>query len=203
MDLATPLAVAAKPVKKRAARAGGSGKALGEYARKRDFARTPEPPAKLRGSKGKLRFVVQQHAARRMHWDFRLEYAGVLKSWAVPKGPSLDPGEKRMAVETEDHPIAYADFEGVIPKGEYGGGTVIVWDRGVWEPIHDVEQGLAKGHLEFTLAGEKLRGRWHLVRMRARRADRDKKMWLLIKGDDAYAQRGAPDPIVARPRPRA
>lgn len=188
-------------MKKRTGRAAGDGKALGEYARKRDFAKTPEPPAQRPGSKGKLHFVVQQHAARRMHWDFRLEHGGVLKSWAVPKGPSLDPGVKRMAIETEDHPIAYADFEGVIPKGEYGAGTVIVWDRGAWTPIHDATKGLAKGHLEFTLAGEKLRGRWHLVRMKGPRADRDKKMWLLIKGDDAYAQRSAELERLRQPLP--
>lgn len=164
---------------------------LGAYARKRDFSRSPEPPASLVRSKGGFGFVVQQHAARRMHFDFRLELDGVLKSWAVPKGPSLDPRERRMAVEVEDHPVAYAGFEGVIPSGEYGGGTVVVWDRGVWRPHGDAAKGLAKGHLEFELEGEKLRGRWHLVRMRPRSDDRGKRAWLLIKGGDTHAARGA------------
>jgi bifunctional non-homologous end joining protein LigD len=122
-----------------------------------------------------------------MHWDFRLELDGVLKSWAVPKGPSLIAGEKRMAVETEDHPLEYADFEGVIPKGEYGGGTVLVWDRGFWTPLGDPRKGLARGKLDFELYGEKLRGRWHLVRMRAKPAERGLS-WLLIKGRDAHAR---------------
>src|SRR5262249_49813153 len=153
--------------------------ALREYGRKRDFARTPEPAGRAVRKKraAGLSFVVQQHAARRMHYDFRLELDGVLKSWAVPKGPSLDTAERRMAVEVEDHPLEYAGFEGVIPKGEYGGGTVVVWDRGAWEPIGDPRAGLAKGKLEFTLAGDKLQGRWHLVRMRPRTQDRGKRMW--------------------------
>ena len=137
---------------------------LREYERKRDFARTPEPrgrrakPARrkakeLRAAGAALQFVVQQHAARNMHWDFRLELDGVLKSWAIPKGPSLVAGERRMAAQTEDHPLEYAGFEGVIPKGEYGGGTVVVWDRGFWQPIGDPRRGLASGKLDFTLAG--------------------------------------------------
>ena len=169
---------------------------LREYDRRRDFERTPEPrgkrfktPRRTRSRESpSLQFVVQQHAARRMHWDFRLELDGVLKSWAVPKGPSLVAGERRMAVQTEDHPLEYAGFEGVIPKGEYGGGAVVVWDRGLWQPIDDPRRGLAKGKLDFTLAGEKLRGRWHLVRMRARESDRGKASWLLIKGRDAQAR---------------
>jgi bifunctional non-homologous end joining protein LigD len=158
---------------------------LVEYRRKRDFRRTPEPSGKKkkgkprRGVAAGLTFVVQQHAARNMHWDFRLELDGVLKSWAVPKGPSLVAGERRMAAEVEDHPLDYAGFEGVIPKGEYGGGTVLVWDRGFWQPVGDPHAGLAKGHLDFTLAGEKLRGRWHLVRLRPRARER-RPSWLLM-----------------------
>jgi bifunctional non-homologous end joining protein LigD len=174
--------------------------ALREYERKRDFARTPEPrgPGKKRKGAAAPRFVVQQHAARRMHYDFRLELDGVLKSWAVPKGPSLDTAERRMAVETEDHPLDYGDFEGVIPKGEYGGGTVVVWDRGTWEPIGDPRRGLEKGKLEFRLAGEKLSGRWHLVRMRGRAEDRGKRMWLLIKGRDEATRTGPAGEITER-----
>ena len=188
---------------------GPSGEAplsgLREYDRRRDFERTPEPrgkraktPNRSRArSAASLQFVVQQHAARRMHWDFRLELDGLLKSWAVPKGPSLVAGERRMAVQTEDHPLEYAGFEGVIPKGEYGGGAVVVWDRGFWQPIDDPHQGLAKGKLDFTLAGEKLRGRWHLVRMRPRKSDRGKASWLLIKGRDAQARPATAGSIVA------
>jgi bifunctional non-homologous end joining protein LigD len=175
---------------------------LTEYERKRDFGKTPEPPRRSRGKKRTAppQFVVQQHAARRLHYDFRLELDGVLKSWAVPKGPSLDSRERRMAVETEDHPIDYAAFEGVIPKGEYGGGTVMVWDRGRWEPIGDPHAGLAKGKLEFRLFGENLRGRWHLVRMRPRPADRGKRHWLLIKANDDESKRGAGAAVTERVR---
>lgn len=159
------------------------GKALEEYRAKRDFQRTQEPPGKaLRRAKRGI-FVVQKHAARHLHYDFRLELDGVLKSWAVPKGPSIDPGEKRLAVQVEDHPIEYADFEGRIPAGEYGGGTVMVWDRGTWLPEDDAQQAYAKGRLRFQLAGEKLRGRWSLVRMHGR----GEGQWLLIKGDDEFA----------------
>src|SRR5271169_4762805 len=132
---------------------------LTEYARKRDFARTPEPkPQTAAAATGE--FVVQKHAARRLHYDLRLELDGVLKSWAVTRGPSLTVGEKRLAVRTEDHPIEYLDFEGNIPKGEYGGGSMIVWDRGRWVPEGDPVRGLHKGHLEFTLEGMRLKGRW-------------------------------------------
>jgi bifunctional non-homologous end joining protein LigD len=176
---------------------------LREYDRKRDFERTPEPrgrrtkPARRGRAKSArtkrapaLQFVVQQHAARRMHWDFRLELDGVLKSWAVPKGPSLVAGQRRMAAQTEDHPLEYAGFEGVIPKGEYGGGTVVVWDRGFWQPIGDARRGLAAGKLDFALSGEKLRGRFHLVRMKPREGERERgrASWLLIKGRDAHAR---------------
>jgi len=160
---------------------------LEEYRRKRDFKKTPEPRGRKARSKAvERRFVVQKHAARRLHYDFRLELDGVLKSWAVPKGPSLVPAEKRLAAQTEDHPLDYADFEGVIPKGEYGGGTVVVWDRGYWTPIGDPHAGLEKGDLTFDLAGDKLRGRWHLVRMKPRKGE--KPSWLLIKGRDSSAR---------------
>jgi len=142
------------------------GKALDKYQRKRDFSVTPEPTPRVSRRKGH-RFVVQKHAARRLHYDFRLELDGVLKSWAVTKGPSLIPGDKRLAVHVEDHPLDYGDFEGTIPEGQYGAGTVMVWDEGSWEPDGDPHKGLAKGHLDFTLKGKKLGGRWHLVRMRA------------------------------------
>ncbi len=122
------------------------------YKAKRDFGKTPEPGAKRASAKGNS-FVIQKHAARRTHFDFRLEHDGVLKSWAVTKGPSLDPGEKRLAVRTEDHPLEYGGFEGVIPKGEYGGGPVMIWDEGTWEPINDPDEGLAKGDLKFRLHG--------------------------------------------------
>ncbi|HWJ71574.1 MAG TPA: DNA ligase D [Kaistia sp.] len=160
--------------------------ALETYRSKRNFKTTAEPE----GSEGIGRgnsFVVQKHDATRLHYDFRLEMDGVLKSWAVTRGPSLDPEEKRLAVHVEDHPLDYGDFEGTIPKGEYGGGTVLVWDRGTWAPIGDAHKGYAKGHLEFMLDGERLKGRWHLVRMHGK-PDEKRENWLLIKGDDAYAR---------------
>jgi bifunctional non-homologous end joining protein LigD len=179
---------------------------LETYRRKRDFQKSPEPRGGSRRKAGArravpLRFVVQKHAARRLHYDFRLELDGVLKSWAIPKGPSLSAGERRLAAQTEDHPLEYADFEGVIPAGEYGGGGVLVWDRGTWAPIGDPHAGLDKGDLSFRLAGEKLRGRWHLVRMRARARDRGRSSWLLIKGRDEEAREAGAQPIVeAAPR---
>ncbi|MGV6874167.1 DNA ligase D [Pseudochelatococcus sp. B33] len=160
--------------------------ALETYRRKRDFASTPEPKGG-RPRKSGNSFVVQKHAATSLHYDFRLEMDGVLKSWAVPKGPSLVPGEKRLAVAVEDHPLEYGDFEGTIPQGQYGGGTVIVWDRGTWLPIGDAHKAYAKGDLQFELDGEKLRGRWHLVRMRAKPREK-RENWLLIKGDDEFAR---------------
>lgn len=159
---------------------------LSEYRRKRDFKATPEPKAAASKSKGNS-FVIQKHAARRLHYDFRLEMNGVLKSWAVTRGPSLVPGEKRLAVHVEDHPLAYGDFEGIIPPGQYGSGEVIVWDRGNWEPLHDPAKGYKKGHLEFSLKGEKLHGHWHLVRM-AKREGETRENWLLIKGEDEFAR---------------
>jgi bifunctional non-homologous end joining protein LigD len=178
---------------------------LDEYRRKRDFERTGEPRgrrAQAREQEEKLQFVVQKHAARSLHYDFRLELDGVLKSWAVPKGPSLVPTERRMAAQTEDHPIEYGGFEGVIPRGEYGAGSVVVWDRGWWEPIGDPRAGLAKGDLSFQLEGEKLRGRWHLVRMRPRQGERRKPSWLLIKGRDQEA-RDASSPPITESAPRS
>jgi DNA ligase D-like protein (predicted 3'-phosphoesterase) len=165
---------------------------LKEYRQKRDFSRTSEPqpaPAKADGHG----FVVQKHAARRLHYDLRLEHAGTLKSWAVTRGPSLIAGEKRLAVQTEDHPLQYLDFEGNIPKGEYGGGSMIVWDRGTWDSAYDPDHGFKKGHLDITLHGSRLKGRWHLVRMRKRPGERNEQ-WLLIKSDDEFARHsGEPD----------
>jgi bifunctional non-homologous end joining protein LigD len=166
---------------------------LKAYRDKRDFNETPEPKPRIGKGKGS-QFVVQKHDARRLHFDLRLELDGVLKSWAVTRGPSLVAGEKRLAVETEDHPMDYLDWEGVIPKGEYGGGTMIVWDRGTWTPEADPHKGLAKGHLDFTLSGSRLKGRWHLVRMEKKRGEK-KNPWLLIKAKDDYA-RGADEPEI-------
>ena len=166
---------------------------LGGYRSKRDFSRTSEPDP-IVGVSSVRRFVVQKHDARRLHYDLRLELNGVLLSWAVPEGPSFVTTKKRLAVRTEDHPLKYLDFEGTIPKGEYGGGSMIVWDQGLWSPAHDPEKSLAKGHLEFDLAGERLRGRWHLVRMKTREK-LPKENWLLIKADDQF-QRSDNDPNV-------
>ena len=179
--------------------------ALEEYKRKRDFGRTPEPAgARTRAKKAgpaPLSFVIQKHAARRLHYDFRLELDGVLKSWAVPKGPSLDPGEKRLAVHVEDHPIEYGGFEGVIPKGQYGGGTVLLWDRGTWIPEdRDPAEAYRKGALKFRLSGAKLHGKWALVRMGGKAAPRkpgDHENWLLIKERDEEADPGSDAAIVA------
>src|SRR5262245_43646624 len=140
--------------------------ALATYQRKRDFSRTPEPRGQRVGKKTAGRqFVIHKHAASRLHFDFRLELNGDLKSWAVPKGPSYDQADKRLAVQVEDHPLEYGGFEGTIPKGEYGGGTVMLWDRGTWEPIGDPNAGLSAGRLKLRLHGEKLEGGWALVRM--------------------------------------
>jgi bifunctional non-homologous end joining protein LigD len=173
--------------------------ALRDYNRKRNFTRTVEPRGKLTRKSGHL-FVVQKHAARRLHYDLRLELDGVLKSWAVTRGPSLSPNDKRLAVHVEDHPLDYAEFEGRIPDGEYGAGSVIVWDRGRWSTEGDPHKQLAKGHLEFELKGSKLKGRWHLVHMRGRDT-KGKENWLLIKADDEYASaEGGPDLLDAKPR---
>jgi bifunctional non-homologous end joining protein LigD len=176
--------------------------ALQTYRAKRNFAVTPEP----RGGRGTRssraagsQFVIQKHAARRLHYDLRLELDGVMKSWAVTRGPSLVPGEKRLAVETEDHPIEYNEFEGTIPEGEYGGGTVMIWDRGSWHPDDDPHKGFAKGNLTFTLEGNKLSGAWHLVRLRGRPGEK-RKNWLLIKRHDEAA-RGESDPDILEEKP--
>ncbi|MEX2168668.1 MAG: DNA ligase D [Pirellulales bacterium] len=174
---------------------------LQEYKRKRDFHKTPEPLGTNAAANAERQFVVQKHAASRLHYDFRLELDGVLKSWAVPKGPSLDPGVKALAVQVEDHPLDYGDFEGVIPEGEYGGGTVMVWDRGTWQPEGDAEKGFKQGKLKFQLFGEKLRGSWALVRMSGRAGD-DGKNWLLIKHRDKDARPDAKTDILAR-KPRS
>jgi bifunctional non-homologous end joining protein LigD len=184
---------------------------LAEYTRKRDFAVTPEPPAAgARGGrgaragrpKGTLAFVIQKHRAGHLHYDFRLEHEGAMLSWAVPKGPSLDPSVRRLAMQTEPHPMDYNHFEGVIPEGEYGGGTVMIWDHGTWEPempdhspapggVDFVSKALAKGQLKFRLHGKKVRGSWVLVRTGGPRS------WLLIKHRDAVAS--AEDLTLTRP----
>ncbi|HLH00143.1 MAG TPA: DNA polymerase ligase N-terminal domain-containing protein [Bryobacteraceae bacterium] len=162
---------------------------LKEYRRKRDFEVTPEPSGARTGggpAKSRLLFVVQKHQASHLHYDFRLEWRGVLLSWAIPKGPSLDPSVKRLAAQVEDHPVEYGGFEGVIPEGEYGGGTVMLWDRGTWGPeVPDVDAALRKGELKFTLFGQKLRGSWVLVRTKL--GSRTKPQWLLIKHRDEHA----------------
>jgi bifunctional non-homologous end joining protein LigD len=174
--------------------------ALEEYRRKRKFEQTPEPPPKVE-TKGGHRFVVQKHDATRLHYDFRLEMEGVLKSWAVPKGPSLDPADKRLAMQVEDHPVSYFDFEGIIPENNYGAGTVMVWDVGTWQPLSPVPVNgkyvagteaeaaamLAKGDLKFRLKGKKLEGDFALVKMKGRRPGSKGTEWLLIKKNDDHA----------------
>jgi bifunctional non-homologous end joining protein LigD len=184
-----------------AAPAPGRG-GLDTYRRMRDFRATPEPRGEPRAARRPgLRFVVQRHAASHLHFDFRLEWEGVLKSWAVPKGPSSDPGDRRLAVEVEDHPLEYAGFSGTIPAGQYGAGEVTIWDHGTWAPEDEVAAGLERGKLEFTLAGRRLRGRWLLVRTRATGR---KPSWLLMKRRDDFAGRGtAPAEALARGRGRA
>jgi bifunctional non-homologous end joining protein LigD len=166
---------------------------LAAYRAKRDFTKTSEPAGKTSRRRG-ASFVVQKHDASRLHYDFRLELDGVLKSWAVAKGPSLVKSEKRLAVHVEDHPLDYGSFEGTIPAGQYGGGTVMLWDRGTWEPEGDPHEGYEKGRLTFRLEGEKLNGTWHLVRMAKRPRERQES-WLLIKADDADA-RSEDDPDI-------
>ncbi len=171
-------------------------KKLSTYRKKRDFEKTTEPSgdAPVRPSKQR-RFVIQKHDATRLHYDLRLEFDGVFKSWAVTRGPSLDPHDKRLAVEVEDHPLDYGDFEGTIPKGQYGGGTVQLWDRGYWE-ADDPEKGFKKGDLKFTLHGDKLHGGWVLVRMRHDRNGSKRTNWLLIKHHDEYAKEGKANDIL-------
>src|SRR5690242_4225784 len=173
---------------------------LAKYRSKRDFDKTAEPSGSRRvASSNRLRFVIQKHAARRLHYDLRLELGGVFKSWAVTKGPSLDPADKRLAVEVEDHPLDYGDFEGTIPKGEYGGGTVQLWDRGYWDSDNP-EAGFKKGDLKFNLEGEKLHGSWVLVRMRHDRNGGKRTNWLLIKHRDEYAREGEENDVLEEDR---
>ena len=170
--------------------------ALAEYRRKRDFSKTGEPAGGTAPARrGRLRFVIQKHAATRLHFDLRLELDGVMKSWAVPKGPSLDPAERRLAMQVEDHPIEYNTFEGIIPEGEYGGGTVMLWDRGTYAPNYDdrsndvgaLRDGLRTGRLKIRFDGRRMRGGWTLVRMKGRDENPDKPAWLFIKERDEHA----------------
>jgi bifunctional non-homologous end joining protein LigD len=185
----TPAAARRKPA---------ASKKLAPYRAKRDFTKTAEPSGAAQIAPApQLRFVIQKHAATRLHYDFRLELDGVFKSWAVTRGPSLDPHDKRLAVEVEDHPLDYGDFEGTIPKGQYGGGTVQIWDRGYWL-ARDPHEGLAKGDLKFALDGEKLHGEWVLVRMARDRDGGARTNWLLIKHRDRYAREG--DDVLAQDR---
>ena len=160
-------------------------KGLETYRKKRDFTRTAEPPGGAAARSGSL-YMIHKHDATRLHYDLRLQVGDVLKSWAVPKGPSLDPKEKRLAVEVENHPLEYGDFEGVIAEGQYGAGATLIWDYGTWAPMGDLEESLKKGALKFRLAGEKLHGGWMLTRLKRRPGDK-KDNWLLIKERDDAA----------------
>src|SRR5215217_1422025 len=166
------------------------------YNRKRDFSKTREPPGRKVKGKGD-RLVVQKHDASRLHWDFRLELDGVLKSWAVPKGPSLNPGENRLAMRTEDHPLDYGSFEGTIPAGEYGGGTVMLWDQGRWipEPGKDPSKTIEKGHLHFTLEGERMKGEWVMFRLNPKPGEKAEP-WMLKKVTDEFAKPEEGDALV-------
>ena len=173
---------------------------LERYRSMRDFTKTHEPSGqtKAQTEAGALPFVIQKHAASRLHYDFRLGLHGVLKSWAVTKGPSFVPGDKRLAVQVEDHPMEYGGFEGTIPKGQYGGGTVMLWDEGTWEPLGNADESLAKGNLKFVLHGKKLQGKWVLVRMGGKAAQEAKPNWLLIKEHDEFEQTAGDEPIVEK-----
>ena len=166
---------------------------LEDYKKKRDFKKTPEPEGQERAPGGNA-YCIQKHAATRLHYDFRLELDGVLVSWAIPKGPSFDPRDKRFAAKVEDHPVEYGSFEGVIPEGEYGGGAVVLWDRGTWEPVVDPALSLKKGELKFLLHGEKLKGKWALVKLKG---GDDPKAWLLVKDKDEFARSSQELDIVA------
>jgi bifunctional non-homologous end joining protein LigD len=168
---------------------------LETYHRKRSFQRTDEPEGRVGPTEGGSLYVIQKHAARRLHYDLRLELDGVLKSWAVPKGPSLKPGEKRLAVHVEDHPVEYGSFEGTIPEGEYGAGTVMLWDRGSWLPEGDPHEGYAKGDLKFRLFGERLKGAWVLARMKGKAGEEDKNWLLIKKRDDAAISGSGQEPV--------
>jgi bifunctional non-homologous end joining protein LigD len=163
---------------------------LEAYRRKRNFRKTLEPRGKIASARKKLAYVIQKHAARRLHYDFRLEMKGVLASWAVPKGPSLNPKEHRLAVQVEDHPLEYGTFEGTIPAGQYGAGSVLLWDKGYWIPEGDPVAGWRKGKLKFHLDGKKLYGTWNLIRMTGQNAGEHQKNWLLIKERDKTAKNG-------------
>ncbi|MBM3617536.1 MAG: ATP-dependent DNA ligase, partial [Alphaproteobacteria bacterium] len=169
---------------------------LDKYNAKRDFTKTAEPTGKIAKGKG-FRYLIQKHAATRLHYDFRLELDGVLKSWAVTRGPSLDPHDKRLAVEVEDHPLDYGDFEGVIPAGQYGGGTVMLWDTGTWEPLGDPHKQLKAGSLKFHLHGERLKGEWALVLMKGRKQEK-RNNWLLIKHTDEESIPGDGEKLLER-----
>jgi bifunctional non-homologous end joining protein LigD len=175
---------------------------LKEYRRKRNFGATAEPKGSSKPAHSKKRglaYLIQKHQASHLHYDFRLEWNGVLLSWAIPKGPSLDPAVKRLAAQVEDHPLEYGDFEGAIPEGEYGGGTVMLWDRGTWTPEDPgVDAALRKGELKFTLQGKKLRGSWVLVRPKGGFGGSGKPQWLLIKHRDEYVSKK--DVTVEQPR---
>jgi bifunctional non-homologous end joining protein LigD len=178
-------------------------KTLATYQAKRDFTKTGEPSGKaLVAASKELRFVIQKHDATRLHYDLRLELGGVFKSWAVTKGPSIDPHDKRLAVEVEDHPLDYGDFEGTIPKGQYGGGTVQLWDRGYWRPIGNRTPGemLRRGTLDFLLEGERLHGSWVLVRLRNDKERAKRNNWLLIKHHDGFEKVGGTDALMAEDR---
>jgi bifunctional non-homologous end joining protein LigD len=179
---------------KKSARTSAASKPLAAYNAKRDFTKTAEPAGRARKTGKELRFVIQKHAASHLHFDFRLELDGVMKSWAVPKGPSYDPTVKRLAMQVEDHPIEYNTFEGTIPQGEYGGGTVMIWDRGTYEAESGegqdaVREGYKRGDLKIVMHGERMQGSWVLVR--TRRDPRGRNQWLLIKHRDHLATEGA------------
>jgi DNA ligase D-like protein (predicted 3'-phosphoesterase) len=184
---------------KRSLKSGKRTPAKSAAANKRDFTKTAEPRGDApRASGVQLKYLIQKHAARRLHYDFRLELDGTLKSWAVTKGPSLDPADKRLAVHVEDHPLEYGSFEGTIPQGQYGGGTVMLWDEGTWEPVGHAAQAYKKGRLTFILYGKRLKGEWHLVRMGGRAKDGKRDNWLLIKSHDKYAREGDGDRALER-----
>ena len=173
---------------------------LSTYRKKRDFEQTAEPSGDVQVAPSEQRrFVIQKHDATRLHYDLRLEFDGVFKSWAVTRGPSLDPHDKRLAVEVEDHPLDYGDFEGTIPEGQYGGGTVQLWDRGTWDS-EDPERGFKKGDLKFNLHGDKLHGSWVLVRMRHDRNGGKRTNWLLIKHRDEFAREGKDNDVLEEDR---
>jgi bifunctional non-homologous end joining protein LigD len=160
---------------------------LSEYNEKRNFEKTAEPEGRTGNDEEQLRFVIQHHIARNDHYDLRLEWRGVLLSWAVPKGPSFNTREKRLAIQVEDHPLDYRNFEGTIPKGEYGGGVVMIWDEGFWEPYGNVDEGLDQGMLKFALKGSRLKGNWALIRLKGKEGER-KNNWIFLKERDEYTK---------------